>query len=404
MSVDLEQSLAELARSVGDDATAERMTGQVRHMVSRIRRRRAARHAANGVVGVGAAAAVTFGAVQLGGRPVAEAPPVAGQSEDPAAQQLGACGAPPRDAAQELSAGSGATGLGLEAPPAEGVSGSTVDVAGVSPGSVVLLRDGVVVTEPGVTEGPVTDSFPGHATFELSLVACDTGRPLAPGPYELHLTGSYAQQDGRGGVEVRGVTVPFTVLPEGAMPQTDPTNDPAAEAEAAAAASLAALVADAPTGTFPSCGSAVPPVDDRLLALDLALEDRTYAPGETLATDVILRTTSGRHVIGNAPTTGAHIVLATQGVVVGTVHRDPEDVDLVDLGPDDSTPVRATGALALCTTPMTDGAQLPLPRGTYQAYAVMDVMLKEVTTADGEASSVTETSVAVSDPVDVTVG
>src|SRR5690606_27336785 len=91
MNVDLEQSLDRLARSVGDAVAAERLGGQVHRMVARIRRRRAARRTATGVVGVGAAAAVGVGGVQYLGRESAPQPP-AEPTPDMLVVPVDACG------------------------------------------------------------------------------------------------------------------------------------------------------------------------------------------------------------------------------------------------------------------------------------------------------------------------
>ena len=120
--------------------------------------------------------------------------------------------------------------------------------------------------------------------------------------------------------------------------------------------------------------------------------------------DVTVRTTRGRAVIGNAPTAGALIVLTRDGVVVGRGYRAAGDVDMLDLAADQTATVPATGVFSLCTIPQTDAAQDGLPAGMYQAYAVMDVMLQEVTEAGGEAASVTKLVAVRSNPVDITVG
>ena len=66
--------------------------------------------------------------------------------------------------------------------------------------------------------------------------------------------------------------------------------------------------------------------------------------------------------------------------------------------------VAATGQLSLCGIPQTDAAQNGLPAGVYQAYAVLEVMLQEVTEAGGEAYSITELIAVRSNPVDVLIG
>ena len=65
MRIDLERALADVAATVDDDVTAERMSGQVRHMVARVRRRRAVRHTAQGVASVGVVAVIGVAAPDL---------------------------------------------------------------------------------------------------------------------------------------------------------------------------------------------------------------------------------------------------------------------------------------------------------------------------------------------------
>lgn len=65
MRIDLEQALHDMASSVHDEVTADRMAGQVRHMVARVRRRRAARRTSQGVVGLGAASALVLAGAHL---------------------------------------------------------------------------------------------------------------------------------------------------------------------------------------------------------------------------------------------------------------------------------------------------------------------------------------------------
>lgn len=269
MTLDLRHALDDLARTVHDDAVTDRMTGQVHHMVTRVRRRRAARRTALGAVGAGAAAAVVVGGVQVAERLRPERVPVA------------------------------------------------------------------------------------------------TAGPQEPTP---SATGS-------------------------ATPTPEPTTTPPVLARPEADAALAALLA-APSGEFPACGSEVALDDAAPLALDPLQLPTTVRPGEDLSGPVTLRTTDGRSVIGNASGAGATVVLVRDGVVVGRPYRDAEDTTLVDLGPQDGVEQPGAGAATLCTGTETPG--LPLPEGEYTAYAVLEVLLKEVTTADGEASAVTELTRAVS--------
>jgi len=256
----------------------------------------------------------------------------------------------------------------------DGAGAVSLDAATRTPFAVVA--DGLVVATAGL-DGYVDVIEPGgnHETSgAIDLVACGGDTPLDPGDYQMFATFTLMLADGPHDL-VAGPW-PFTIT-EAPASTTDP---------------------------FPACGSTVPSGDDPVLALDLALGQRFYASGETLTTDVTVRTTNGRTVIGNAPIAGALIVLTRDGVVVGRGYSATGDVDILDLAADQTALVPATGVLGLCTIPQIDAPPLGLPAGTYQAYAVMEVMLQEVTEAGGEAYSITELISARSNPVDITIG
>ena len=410
MSINLEDSLAQLARSVHDDGVSERMAGQVQQMVAQIRRRRAARHTATGLVSMGAVAAVAVVGVQLAGQAAAPVPPATQEPVPPDRPTSAAeCGEPapevpalpetPTDLFLRGSAGPEA-GFGEPVPvilnwtndSAQTVSYSAVTI------QLMVVRDAVVVgTASKSTVGDV-DRPPGSgAGFAdaVTVVACGGNTPLDPGEYQMFGAVTLTLTDGARDL-VAGPW-PFTITEAGA-PTTDPAADPTEQ--------LNAILAAAPSVTdpFPACGSVVPSGDDPVLALDLALGERVYTPGETVETVGTVRTTSGRTVIANAPTAGALIVLTRDGVVVGRGYSNTGEVDILDLAADQTVEVAATGQLSLCSIPQTDAAQDGLPAGMYQAYAVMEVMLKEVTESDGGAYSITELIAARSNPVDITIG
>jgi len=387
MNVDLETSLDQLARSVHDDAVAERMTGQVHQMVAQIRRRRAARYTASGLVSMGTVAAVAVVGVQLAGRNATPGP-VATQPDATAVAWPG-CG----DAAPEVPAVTADTPAG---PYVEGSAGpemvagapvpvtlrfvndgaGAVSLDAATPTPFAVVADGLVVATAGLA-GYVDVIEPGgnrETSGAIDLVACGGDTPLDPGEYQMFAAVTLMLADGPHDL-VAGPW-PFTI-----------TEAPASAAD-----------------PFPACGSVVPSGDDPVLALDLALGEGVYASGGTLETVATVRTTNGRTVIGNAPIAGALIVLAKDGVVVGRGDSATGDVDILDLAAYQTVQVAATGQLSLCSIPQTGAVRDGLPAGTYQAYAVMEVMLKEVTEARGEATSVTELVAVRSNPVDVTIG
>jgi len=384
MNIDLETSLDQLARSVHDDAVAERMTGQVHQMVAQIRRRRAARYTASGLVSMGTVAAVAVVGVQLAGRNATPGP-VATQPDATAVAWPG-CGdaapaAPVADETQMYLEGSAGPEVvaGDDVPvTVRLVNGGTETLswASAAPIELAVVSNGLVVATASVP-GNSGEFGPGdrwQSADPVTLVACGGDTPLDPGEYKMFAAVTLTLADGPRDL-VAGPW-PFTI-----------TEAPASAAD-----------------PFPACGSVVPSGDDPVLALDLALGEGVYASGGTLETVATVRTTNGRTVIGNAPIAGALIVLAKDGVVVGRGDSATGDVDILDLAAYQTVQVAATGQLSLCSIPQTGAVRDGLPAGTYQAYAVMEVMLKEVTEARGEATSVTELVAVRSNPVDVTIG
>ena len=414
MSIDLQQSLDQLARSVHDDGASERITGQVHHLVSRIRRRRAARQVATGAVGMGAVAAVAVAGVQLAERDGTGAPPAAKQD----ASGFPACGSIPTDPNPatdwvvslmvELEPGGvGAGADGLD-PAGASVSMSFVgeieEIVEVVDGpQVALTRDGVVVSPPATVESAM-ESMPPVFSLRQQAVSCDAasaGEPLPPGDYEL--VALQTVEFGTGGPVQLFAREPLTIA---GVPTVPATEEPAPGVEAeleAAREMLEAHLATPSSAPFPACRSAVVSRSGDVLALELALEDRPYARAERVDGEVTVRTVEERSVIGQAPTSGARLVLTRGGMVVGSTYSDPEEVDLLDLGPQETATVPLNGGMSLCAEPLTDVTQPGLPPGVYEAYAVMEVMLQEVTDASGEATAVTELVLAVSRPVMVTV-
>jgi len=405
MNVNLETSLDQLARSVHDDAVVERMTGQVHRMVSQIRRRRAARYTASGLVSMGTVAAVAVVGVQLAGRNATPGP-VATQPDAPSVAGPG-CGdagpaAPVADETQMYLEGSAGPEVvaGNDVPvTVRLVNGGTETLswASAAPIELAVVSNGLVVATASVP-GNSGEFRPGdrwQSADPVTLVACGGDTPLDPGEYQMFGAVTLTLADGPRDL-VAGPW-PFTIT-EAPSPTTDSATDPTEQ--------LNAILAAAPSviDPFPACGSAVPSGDDPVLALDLALGERVYTPGETVTTVATVRTTAGRAVIANAPTAGALIVMTRDGVVVGRGYSNPGEVDILDLAADETAEVAATAQLSLCSIPQTDAAQDGPPAGMYQAYAVMEVMLKEVTDAGSGAYSITELIAARSNPVDITVG
>lgn len=393
MRIDLERALHDVASSVHDDATADRMAGQVRHMVTRVRRRRAARHTANGLVGVGAAAAIAVTTTQIlrydgaGDRvaPAGETSPTAAPADG-----FGTCGgrltAPEgQDLALQLDVHETVGG----APEVTVRAGTRLDTA--DDPVLVLARDGVVVS-PVARSHTVLQPDPAVHVVEPALVSCQDGEPLPAGEYEVWARQEVTREDGTRVAVVGG-------------PQTLTVPDAPADAAEAVQARIAEIVAARELADhFPFCGAVLPtPIEDPLLVATpvLPADGATAAPGEALLVSVELRSGGGRHVLATAAQTGT-VVLLVDGVVVG--YQDVEtDVGLVDLGPDDAVTLPARGAARLCGTDGPDVDGLALPPGQYQAVVVLDVALKEVVEAGGDVRSTSEPYPVVTEPFTVTV-
>lgn len=404
MKIDLESALTDLARSVHDDGVTDRMNGQVRHMVGRIRRRRAARYSATGVVGIGAVAAVAVGGLHLAARSPAPAPPAATDPTPSTTTGFGEC----RSAITDPNAGADPA-IGLDATVSEvdvtedtpralvGVSftGSTESLVTLGDVRMVVAQDGVVV-------GPLADltfiyqSFPPSYSFDQRLVSCEDGAPLPDGSYEIYALQELVTDGDPGLTEVRGGPWPLTI--------TEAPSDKAASGEASTAEeALADTLARSPVADpFPACGSGVPAQTDPPVVIDLTLGERIYAPGEAFTTEVTLRSTAGRTVLANAPTPLASIVITRDGVVVGHAFREPVDTDLIAVATDEPLTVPADAHLSVCRIGSVDYPPYDLPPGTYQAYAVAEMWLKEIQTSD-DAYSLNELFAAMSNPVNITI-
>ena len=419
MSIDLEDSLAELARSVGDESTAARMTGQVHHMVSRVRRRRAARYAAQGAVGIGAVAAVALGGLQLAERTGTPNPATTTDPFD-ADTVRSLCGEPapttPRVTAEAAATWHLTGEVSSPVPAGASVEVSTTLVDGesqpVTQGeatavslTLMVVADGLVVAQKATG---YTDERPGFNPQDYVIsrdvhdfMSCGSGSPgeaLPAGDYTLVAREALLLTDGATPVEVIGGPWPFTITEADASANADTD---AAEAQRA----LEAIIAEAPTWGVdsPACGWTVAPDPASPLALTIVSDGTTSAGGAFLQLEADLTTIDGAHVIGNGGSEAARLVLARDGVVVGATYWDPADSTLVEVGPDSPVTLPLLGHLNVCSRQMTDTIGPALPPGTYQAYAVFEVMLKEVTTADGEATSRSDLVRAVSAPLDFTV-
>ncbi len=405
---ELYDRMARLADQAADDTTAQRMLGQVAPMVARVRRRRAARRTGMSLAAVGTAAAVSFGVMVVGGHADPAPLPPASSTRD-AAARCGEAFAPGPADEPDIHLLAGLVGP-VDAPDLN------TDLVNLSDRSAVIdtgatfdlvaLRDGVVAATAQV-DGALGGTFePLTRTRSSGIVAslqtC-TGDPLTDGEYSVAIS-TDARVDGsvvRLGDELATVTIT-----DGQVRRPDAGQRMAAlESELTAHAGEAALsrVAAIRGAVFPACGSRIPsssPGSDPALAATLAVDSHLGHRDGPLDGSATLVATGGRTVLANVPVSGARLVVAKDGVVVATPDRPAGDVELRQIGPEGSaTALAATGTTAMC-----DGQYRgPLPEGTYQAYGVVTVTMKEIQGADGTATAASDTRTVVSAPVAVSV-
>lgn len=285
------------------------------------------------------------------------------------------------------------------------VSGRWVTSPGPSVRQVLVMSGDRVVAvatyTSGSAEGPSWRAEPGWHTEGSSQLPDDgaggtfatcypgaAGGALPDGVYETRAVYIDAAQ-------VLGSGGPWATTVSGGYIHT-------ADADAASAALIArSAVADAlaqqqleayaanaaagsQTATFPACGSTVPDTDQ---PLTLALERPAMWADVDKATQsglVSVRATGGRTVVAEVPTSGALLVYALDGVVVGRGEAEPASGDstrLVATADSGQTlPLHGT-ALSCATNEL--GVHSRLPVGTYDTYGVLDADLLAVTEPDG---------------------
>lgn len=421
MRIDLEQALTDIAASVEDDVVAERLGGRVHHMVTRVRRRRAARHAMQGAVGVGTAAAVAVVGVNVAGTGTgtdSAAPTTSpGPTQDvvPASRPL-ACG----QAAPEPTTPAVARGLELElTAPSRVAAGdqvtvegrlhnrgdAAVPVAGWSAFELVAVADGRVVgtmagggSETGAlpADGRLLPGDEAGMSVTTLLASCDEpARTLNRGEYLL-LARTVVDVDGDA-VQVVSEPAPLTVVAEAAA------DDHLRAVEAVESYVAMGLPAD----DFPTCGATMPERGDEPLVAEVSLLSNAgapVAPGSVLDFVLSLRSTDHRTVLGMTDPTAGGAVLLKDGVVVGGVAEPPgggpELVEVDEVG----IPMDGTVHLVVCGSDHHGDEPLPLPPGEYELVATASVALKEILDEDtGEATSDSRVVVAWSEPEPLTV-
>lgn len=430
MTIDLQLSLADLAGTVDDDELVSRLTAQVGPMVSRIRRRRAARTAATGAVSLGTVAAVTAGAFAFVNREAGgDAPPA---TQGPAPTAAGRHdGAPlacddviPQtltgDAGLELAGEVPATmyqgedlmaSLRWWAPGERPVryTRSQVDVAVVQDGVVVAVATDTGAPGEEVELGSTETGTAGTFASSLPLSSCGgAAGPLDPGRYQVVATVTLTADDGTAWRASAGPWA-LTLTPAG-----DADTTAAAEAQAAVQDIIDAAPQVSAEHPFGTCGSSVPPdaagtgdSPTDALELELDLDSGTglrYAPGDEVEGITILTPADGRQVvIGDFPEVGATVVLTRGGVVVGRGADRADALAPLEVTPD-AVVHYGVGEVRLCSLPGADAPEIDLPPGFYQAYAVLPARLHASTDAGGATQDLGGADVVVhSPPVDVIV-
>lgn len=438
---ELHRELDRIASGVADDATADRMLGRVAPMVSAIRRRRAARRTGMGMAAVGSAAAVALLVPGLlptertapgpaapswsltAGVECGDPLPTLPTAPDvPLTLVVGIVGEPGSYGLIEYAANPTQQDWPLRAD-------DTLTVMVVEDGTVV----GLVQQRASLSGDLEPQGMGGAEGGAVTLATCQEGGvdgTLAAGEYDVYAVRSDAQgatlgtggplilqvEAGRAGMPgimttVAGVTATLADLARQADAEAEAAEAArqAEEQRAAAEAEIAALREDEPAaGTaFPACGTTVlAPDPSAPLTLELTAGDFPAGP-EPVHTMATLRTADGHAVLGNAPVTGetltGRLVFARDGLVVGAGYLDTEDVTMLDLGPGSTTTVTAIGRATVCTTRQTDAVGLPLPPGTYEAYAVLEVALQEVTGPDGVAAARSDLVTVVSAGAEVRI-
>src|SRR5665647_3083366 len=388
MRIDLERALSDIATTAQSAAAPV----PVDRLVSRMHRRRAVRGAATGTVAVGAVAAVAVGATQLGRGTTPAEPAVTAVTENPITSEYWAT--------TPIECGTAAP-----TPTDPSVYGVTLD-ASFSPETLIAT------TPPG---GPQFLSNL-ESTVTISNDSGSSFAPYAPLLFQVVMAkdGAVALQSGMPLVSraertvdlAPGATQTFSWI--GGASSSEPVpltigpgvGDELADAPAVvqAQAVLDQILAAAPVGKFPGCGGAVYDHGSQPLALSLDPADGPFTGGQAFSGQTTISLT-GDPVIAN--TSVPYLVITRDGVVVGFHTVDDSPMIPTDLAPGQSLPGTARAPLTLCAT--ADGVELPLPTGTYQAYAAVEAFTYPERPSGDQWVDGTWAYSIVSNPVEITV-
>src|SRR5665647_1545419 len=258
-----------------------------------------------------------------------------------------------------------------------GTDATFTTTVGLQPGGY-LVRDGVVVDTASwevpfyreITLAPGESRSLPFATRLLDGLRPDSSFGMVkPGSYLVYPSLGFEDPGTGRQIEVYGAPLGLTITGE--------TEVVTPEEQAATDELISLLRGTASADAFPACGSHVPdsggPLD-----MDADLSPRiTFPAGAEIATEVGIRTTSGRRVVGAIPEQGAAIVVARNGTVVAGGYSDLGEMESFDLRSGDTLSTSASTTLTLCSTGD------PLPRGAYLVFVAVTSELDEVTEPDG---------------------
>ncbi|MGN8247367.1 hypothetical protein ACTHAM_001542 [Cellulomonas soli] len=287
------------------------------------------------------------------------------------------------------------------------------DVSFVQGGVVVAVQDGPQVLQPSdaLTTGPEVDPD-GVRTdpvtpLSVQPLTCDEylhgdeQHPLEPGTYDVVVTQTLGVQDATGTATVARASARTTLE---VTTSASATSTPQASSPTPTPDRPAVLPpVDGPADTLFTCGQPVRLVATQLpdaagLSLTADLPATSWAAGRITYT-VTLGTQDGSRQLVNAPLGGTLALTDGSGDVVAFVGPRRVDVDLVEVGPDRSVVLAATGdaegdatTVAVCQDDGTALSELEnptveLPDGTYTAWPFAEVLPKELTDASGQTTT-----------------
>lgn len=418
MSFNLEHALEDLAEAGASRRTADddALVGRVGLMAARIRRRRALRYTGTTVVAACAVGALAVGVAYLPGlldrgptppatspSPSATPTPSEEPSADPTAdveplppELAGFCGQPVA-AIEDL--------LRSQVPVALG-SASVLSVDETEPSLAsyqysipqgteqlettwhfVVSHEGTVVAVAAAPQVGGPSSTQGATSTEIEATvptdSCVYDGVVEPGLAELQVVVSATLVGVDGEVRHdRVMSEPFEFVLPGASAQ-----DPVAQA----------FVCGQPG---PDSIHTLPDAGGLTLAVDLPASP--WNPAELPEIPGFIGSTDGQTILANIGQGVSGALVDAQGLVAGFVSADSGDVWLAEIGPDAPAEVQTPQILTVCG-PDGELEYLQSLTGTYTLWPFVTGVLKEVTDAEGNATTPSaDPVIVIANPQDVT--